>query len=128
MSQKGKIPYFILSDNEISPLLFISLQKFRGSKSDALVCTQFLCTLNIQLGVDLKIPEDAMSEFYRNLSIQVLSKSNHKIRVDFTKISDLVKNINYNLQNETYDFWKINDEAKQNAFNFINNWRCNNWR
>ena len=53
------------------------------------------------MGDDLKLSEDAMFKFYQNLLMQALSKSNHKITVNFIKISYLVRNINNFLQNET---------------------------
>ena len=39
----------------------------------------FLAVLNIHLGGEKIISKNAMSEFYHNLSMQVLSKSNDKI-------------------------------------------------
>ena len=40
----------------------------------------------------------AKSEFYHNLSMQVLSKSSHEIMLNFPKTADLVMNINHILQ------------------------------
>ena len=82
----------ILTNNKISALYLD--EKFRGSKSHTLVCTQFLCALNVQLGGDLKMSYNAMGKFYHNLLMQALSKSGHKETVDFIKITDLVININ----------------------------------
>ena len=41
-----------------------------------LVCVYFLAVLNIHLGGEKIISKNAMSEFYHNLSMQALSKSN----------------------------------------------------
>ena len=41
-------------------------------------------SLNIQLGGDPNLSKDAMSEFYHNLSLQALSKSNHEILLCFS--------------------------------------------
>ena len=39
----------------------------------------FLAVLNIHLGGEKIIPKNAMSEFYHNVSMQALSKSNDEI-------------------------------------------------
>ena len=86
----GKVPDFIKTkspDQEISPLRLYEM--FRGTKSH--VFTQFLCTLNIFLDGDHQISKDAMTEFYHNLSIQSLSKSNYEVSLAFNRISKLIK-------------------------------------
>ena len=88
-------------------------ERLRGGKSHGLVCTQFLCALNIQLGGDPNLSKDAMSEFYYNLLMQALSKSNHKILLNISETSDLAMNINYIIQNKTYKFKEIEQETKQ---------------
>ena len=94
-------------------------ETFRGSKSHDSVCAQFFCTLNIQLGDDLKISKDAMSKFYHNLLMQTLRKPKHKITVNFIKISYLVININNFLQNKTCNFKKIDQETKQHTLKLL---------
>ena len=94
-----EIPDFLnlwFSDQKIFTLLLYKL--FRGTKSYGLVCTQFICALNIYLSKNRQISKDAMAGFYHNLSMQALSKSKYKITLDFTWTSKLVKSINPNLQ------------------------------
>ena len=50
---------FIQNSNQILPLYLY--ERFRGGKSHGLVCTQFLCALNIQLGYDSNLLKDAMN-------------------------------------------------------------------
>lgn len=66
-----EIPDFFnlwFSDEKIFPLLLYKL--FRGTKSYGLVCTQFLCALNIYLSKNRQISKDAMAGFYHNLSMR----------------------------------------------------------
>ena len=55
-----------------------------------------------------------MSEFYHNLSLEALSKSNHETLLNFSKTFDLVMNVNQTLQGKTYSFKRIEQETKQN--------------
>lgn len=64
------------------------------------------------LGRDQQISEGAVTKFYHNLSMQALSKSNSKIALDFTRISELVKNINSNLQKIIYKHKKIKQDVE----------------
>ena len=52
---------------------------FRRTTSYGLLCRQFLCRLNIYLGSDQQISNDAKTEFYHDLLMQVLCKSNLEI-------------------------------------------------
>lgn len=100
--RKSKIPDFIQADEEIFPIALY--KRFRGGKLHALVCTQILCVLNIHLQGNPKLSRNTMSTFYHNLSMQALSKSNSEVLQTFDAISDLVMNINYLLQKQTYAF------------------------
>ena len=91
------VGWFSKNDNFISVLDrqtpdFINLQSsdqkipchrlyelFRCTTSCGLLCRQFLWRLNIYLGSDQQISKDAMTEFYHNLLMQVLFKSNLEI-------------------------------------------------
>ena len=55
-----------------------------------------------QLGSASNYSKDTKSEFYHNLSMQVLSKSSHEILLNLPKTPDLVMNINHILQNKSY--------------------------
>ena len=92
-AREGKTPNFIdLSSNQkISPCCLYKM--FRGEKSDSLVCRQFLCALNIYLSDDRQLSRDALTGFLQNLLMQVLSKSNHKVSLDFSITCELVKNL-----------------------------------
>ena len=108
---RGVIPDFVEANSEISPLFLY--EKFRGGNFLRLVCIQFLCALKLQLGSHPNLPKNGMSEFYHNLSLQVLTKSNNEILLDFTSTSDLVMNIRHLLQSKTYGFKKTDQEAKK---------------
>ena len=103
---KPKTPDFIQADEEISPIALY--EQFRGGKSHALVYVQFLCTFNIHLQDDPKLSCDPMREFYHNLLMQVVSKSNSEVLLDFDMISELVMSIKYLLQKQTYAFRRKN--------------------
>ena len=47
----------------------------------------FLVALNIHFGDEKIISQNAMSEFYHNLSMQALSKSNGKIFINLNAIN-----------------------------------------
>lgn len=79
---------------------------FRGTKSHGLVCAQFLCALNIYSGKGKQISKDGMTEFYHNLLMQALSKSNYEITLDFTGTSELVKKVNFSHQKMVYEHKK----------------------
>ena len=71
------VPKFVNSNDVISPSELY--EKFNLENSRRLVCVYFLAALNIHLRGEKIISKNAMSEFYHNLSMQVLSKSNGKI-------------------------------------------------
>ena len=84
-------------------------ERFRVGKSHALVCTQFICALNIQLGDDDELSQEAMSEFYQNHLMQALSKSNSEILLNFDEISQLVRNIKQQMGNTTFKIENVID-------------------
>ena len=53
--------------------LFVIL--LRVTKSHGLVCTQFLCVLNIYLGSNRQISKDAITECYHNLLMHPLNQT-----------------------------------------------------
>ena len=116
---KGIIPDFIQTNNEISPLFLY--ERLRGGKCCGLVCTQFLCALNIQLGSNPDLTKVATSELYHNLSLQALSQYNHEILLNFSLTTDLVMNINQILQDKTNSFKRIEQETKQNELAIFKN-------
>ena len=111
---KPKTPDFIQADEEISTIALY--EQFRGGKSHALVYAQFLCTFNIHLQDDPKLSCDAMREFYHNLLMQVVIKSNSELLLDFDMISELVMNIKYLLQKQTYAFRREKQQVRNAAF------------
>ena len=61
---------------------------------------QFLAALNIHLSGDKTISKDAMREFFHNLSMQALSKSDDLILLKFDPVNRLNKRINSLLVNK----------------------------
>ena len=88
---QGKIQKFIKTAGIISPVVLY--EKLSTGDTRRLVCTQFMIALNIFLGDDSKISKDSMSEFFHNLSMQALRKSDDSVLIKFDSISLLVKNI-----------------------------------
>ena len=64
----------------------------------------FLAVLNIHLGGKKIISKYAMSEFYHNLSMRALRKSNDKNFVNFDAINWLNKNLNNLMMGEIHAF------------------------
>ena len=67
--------------------------KFSSSSSRGLACVYFLAALNIHLGGEMLTSKNAMSEFYHNLSMQLLSKSNDEMFLKFDAINCLNEKI-----------------------------------
>ena len=84
-------------------------ESFRVGKSHALVCTQSICALNIQLGDDDELSPEATSKFYQNHLMQALSKSNSEILLNFDTISELVRNIKQQMGNATFKIENVID-------------------
>ena len=64
--------------------------------------------LNIFLGSDSKISKDALSEFFHNLLVQTLIKSNDSVLIKFDTSSLLVKNTDEIFQKKVFEFKKEN--------------------
>ena len=94
----GVMPSFIKTNEVISP--FDLYEKFNSTSVHGLVSTQFLAAFNIFIGGDKAIAENAMSEFFHNLSMQVWSKDDDRIDIKFDAIEVLNKNIKKLLKDE----------------------------
>ena len=57
--------------------------------------------------------------------MQVLSKTNHEILLNFSKASDLMIHMNYILQNKCYNFKKILQETKQDKIKIFKSDKSN---
>ena len=88
----GDVPDFVKSKDVISSLELYD--KFSSGSSRGLAYLYFLAALNIHLGGKKLISKNAMSEFYHNLSMQALSKSNDEVFFKFDPINCLNKNLN----------------------------------
>ena len=75
------VPKSVNSNDFISPSELH--EKFNLENSRRIVRVYFLVALNIHFGDEKIISQNAMSEFYHNLSMQALSKSNGKIFINF---------------------------------------------
>lgn len=67
-----------------------------------------MAALNIFLGGNSKISKDTMSEFFNNLLMQDLIKSDDSVLIKFDSISLLVKNINEIFFKKVFEFKKNN--------------------
>lgn len=110
-------------------------KRYIGVKPHALVSTHFLCVLDIDLEGDYQISKNAMAEFYHNLSMQTLSKSNYEVGLDFTKTSELIKSINISLQERIQNHKRNKNQrlktakylikmmlSQMKSLNWINKW------
>ena len=79
----------------------LNCTKFSSGGTRGLACVQFLAALNIHLSGDKTISKDAMREFFHNLSMQALSKSDDLILLKFDAINRLNKRMNSLLVNKT---------------------------
>ena len=84
------VPSFVKTNEVISP--FDLYEKFNSTSVHGLVSTQFLAAFNIFVGGDKTISENAMSEFFHNLSMQALSRDDDRIDIKFDAIEVLNKN------------------------------------
>ena len=99
---KGDVPSFVRWNDVILPSELY--KKFSLDNARALVCGHFLATLNVHLGGDKITSKEAMSEFFHNLSMQALSKSDDVILIKFDDINKLKKNLNDLLTAEALAF------------------------
>ena len=69
-----------------------------------MVCGQFLAALSRHLGSEKNILKNAMSEFFQNISLQVLNELDETTSIKFDAISELNENINNLLMDEANKF------------------------
>ena len=84
----GNVPSFIGSNDVF--LHFELYKKFSSGNARGLVCVHFLVALNVHLGGDKMVSKNAMNEFFHNLSMQALSKSDDAILMKFDAINKLI--------------------------------------
>ena len=85
------MPSFVKIIKVVSP--FDLYEKFNSMSAHGLVSTQFLAAFNIFIGGDKTISKNAMSEFFHNLSMQVLSRDDDRTDIRFDAIEELNKSI-----------------------------------
>ena len=79
-------------------------KRFKSGNTRGLVCVHFLAPLYVHLGGDKMISKSTMSEFFHNLSMQALSKSDDTIVIKFDAIKRLNKSLNDLLTAESLAF------------------------
>ena len=98
----GDVPSFVWSSDVISPSELY--KRYNLGYTRELVCVHFLAALNVYLGGDKMISKNAVSEFFHNLSMQALSKSDSAIVIKFDAINRLNKSLNDFLTAESLAF------------------------
>ena len=98
----GNVPSFAKSIGVISPSELY--KRFNSVDTRGLVCVHFLAALNVHLGGDKMISNNAKSEFFHKLSMQALSKSGNTIVNKFDVINRLNKSLNNSLMTESLAF------------------------
>ena len=91
----GNVPSFVQSSDVIPPSQLY--KRFKSGNTRVLVCVNFLAALNVHLGGDKVISKNAMSEFFYNLSMQALSKSDDTIVIKIDALNRLNKCFNNSL-------------------------------
>ena len=89
---QGHIPRFLKAKDDIS--LNKLYRDFNRNECRGLASTQFFTVLNIYLCGNMQLSKTAMTEFFSNLSMQTLFKSNNNILLSFTQIENLASNFN----------------------------------
>ena len=69
-----------------------------------MVCVQFSVALNSHLGGEKNVSKNAMSEFFQNLSLQVLNELDKMTSINFDAVNELNKSINNLLMDEANKF------------------------
>ena len=110
----GVVPSFVKTNDILSP--FDLYENFNSTDAHGLVCVQFLAALNLFLGSDKIISKNAMSEFFHNLSMQVLNEMDNRVKLKFDAISDLNKNIYNLLITEANKFKTLPKEIRMGNF------------
>ena len=82
---------------------------FKDTNSHGLVSLQFLCALGIFFGVDKSIPQSAITEFYKNLSHEILSELNIKRKEEDNESNLKIKNVIFSsgLVSLRKNWWRI---------------------
>ena len=104
-----------MKTNDILSLFDLS-EDFNSTYTHRLVYVQFLASFNVFLGGDKIISKNAMSEFFHNLSMQVLSEMDDRVKHKFDAINDLNKNINNLLITEANKFKTLPKEIQMGNF------------
>ena len=86
-----------------------------------MVCVQFLAALNRHLGGEKNILKNAMSEFFQNVSLQVLNELDETTSIKFDAISELNKSINNLLMDEANKF--VNQKDRRLSFNSVKDFK-----
>ena len=118
----GSIPSFVKTDNILSP--FAIYEFFNQTDAHGLVCAQFLAALSSYLGGDKNISKNAMTEFFKNLSLQALDELDETTNIKFDAINELNKSINNLLMDEANKF--INQTNQKLSFNLVNYFESEN--
>ena len=84
----GNVPSFIGSNDVF--LHSELYKKFSSGNARGLVCVHFLVALNVHLRGDKMVSKNARNEFFHNLSMQALSKSDDAILMKFDAINKLI--------------------------------------
>ena len=84
---QGHIPRFLKAEDDIS--LNKLYRDFNRNECRGLASTQFFTALSTYLCGNMQLSKTAMTEFFSNLSMQALSKSNNNILLSFTQIENL---------------------------------------
>ena len=107
----GVKPSFVKTRDEVSP--FEINEKLQSGPSYGLAATQFLAAMNIYFSGDERIPENVMSAFFHNLSLQALSIDDDSIKNEFDAIITLSKNLKILIRDDTRNDLNIIDFQQQ---------------
>ena len=110
----GTVLPFVKTNDILSPLdLYVN---FNSTDAHGLVCVQFLAVLNVLLGGDKIISNNARSKYFHNLSMQVLNKMDNRVKLKFDTINDLNKNIDNLSIRESNKFKTLPKEIQMGNF------------
>ena len=112
----GIKPSFVKTRDQISPSEIN--EKFQSGASYGLVAVQFIAALNVYFGGEKQLSQNVMSEFFHNMSLQVLTIDNDNIEIDFNAIIELNKNLKSLIREDDRNDIEIN-EFKQPQFDEI---------
>ena len=112
----GIKPSFVKTRDQISPSEIN--EKFQSGASYGLAAVQFIAALNVYFGGEKQLSQNVMSEFFHNMSLQVLTIDNDNIEIDFNAIIELNKNLKSLIREDDRNDIEIN-EFKQPEFDEI---------